>query len=250
MIKVAMMQPTFLPWQGLFELILDSDKFIFLDDFQVSIQSHHTRNKLFINKNQVDYYNVPIQKSKCFGMSLNKTIIVDNNFWKQKILKRLSNVYAKAPYFKIIYPIIENWLLSDYNSLAELNINCIKTICEILNIKKEFLYSSDFTKETNSTSTRTQHVIELLNWSKADTYLCAYGSFDYMKDDNYNYEKYPVLFQNYIPKPYKQIHSKEFVPYLSILDALLNIGSNETLELIKHGTEKWLNFEERALISE
>ena len=64
---IAMMQPTFLPWQVFFELILKSDKFIFLDDFQYSVQSHHTRNKLFVNKGQVDYYNVPVQKSKCFG---------------------------------------------------------------------------------------------------------------------------------------------------------------------------------------
>ena len=63
MVKVAMMQPTFLPWQGFFELILKSDKFIFLDDFQLSVQSHQTRNKLFVGKNQVGYYLVPIQKS-------------------------------------------------------------------------------------------------------------------------------------------------------------------------------------------
>ena len=31
--KVAMMQPTFLPWQGFFELIYQSERFIFLDDF-------------------------------------------------------------------------------------------------------------------------------------------------------------------------------------------------------------------------
>ena len=81
--KVAMMQPSFLPWQGLFELIYKSDKFIFLDDFQFSVQSHHTRNKLFINKNKVDYYNVPVQKSKFFEANLNVVKPVDNNQWKK-----------------------------------------------------------------------------------------------------------------------------------------------------------------------
>ena len=247
--KVAMMQPTFLPWQGFFELIYNSDKFIFLDDFQLSYQSHQTRNKLFVNKNQVDYYNVLIQKQKCFEMNLNEVLLVENNFWKDKILKRLQYVYAKAKFFKELYPLIENWLLYDYKNLAQLNIDCIKMFCKIMGIEKQFLFSSDFTKETKSTNRRSKKVEEILDWANADEYLCAFGSFDYMKEDGYDYEKYPVIFQNYIPKPYKQSHSNEFVPYLSVLDALLNIGGEETLELIKNGTEKWLSWKERNKLS-
>ena len=248
--RIAMMQPAFLPWQGLFELILNSDKFIFLDDFQFVVQSHHTRNKLFVNKEQVDYYSVPVQKSKCFELKLNETLIVENNVWKNKILKRISNIYAKTPFFKEIYPLVENWITKDYKTLAELNIECIKLFCKILKIEKDFLYSSEFTKETNSNSKRTQRVVELFEWANGTEYLSAFGSFEYMLKDQYDYKKYPVLFQNYQPKPYKQIHSDEFVPYLSVLDALFNIGSEKTLELIKNGTEKWLTFEEMTRLKE
>ena len=140
--------------------------------------------------------------------------------------------------------------MKDYISLAELNISCIKTLCDILKIKKDFLYSSDFTKQTMSNATRTNRICQLLEWSDASTYLSAFGSFEYMLKDQYDYKKYPVLFQNYQPKPYKQIHSDEFVPYLSVLDALFNIGSEKTLELIKNGTEKWLTFEEMTKLKE
>ena len=122
-------------------------------------------------------------------------------------------------------------------------------LCNILGINADFYYSSDFSKETNSDSVRTKRITELINWLNADEYLCAFGSFDYMKEDGYDYNKYPVVFQNYQPKPYPQIHSEKFVPYLSILDALFNIGSEKTLSLIKNGTEKWLNWEERNKIS-
>lgn len=247
--KVAMMQPSFLPWQGLFELIYQSDKFIFLDDFQFVVQSHHTRNKLFINMSQVGFYCVPVQKNKCFESKLNETLLVENNIWKTKILKRLQNIYCKTNYYKNIYPQLEQWLLKDYKTLAELNIACIKTICDILKINSQFLYSSDFTKETCSSAIRTQRVCELFDWARATTYLSAFGSFEYMENDNYDYKKYPVLFQNYIPKYYKQYHAKEFVPYLSILDALFNIGGEKTLELIKNGTEKWLSWDERNRLS-
>ena len=248
--KVAMMQPSFLPWQGLFELILKSDKFIFLDDFQFVVQSHHTRNKLFVNKEQVDFYSVPVQKSKCFELKLNETLIVENNAWKTKILKRLSNVYVKTPFFKEIYPLVEIWITKDYKNLAELNIECIKLFCKILKIETDFLYSSNYTKETHSNSKRTQRVIELFEWVSGTEYLSAFGSSDYMKEDKFDYKTYPTIFQNYKPRFYTQIHAKEFTPYLSVLDALFNIGSDKTLELIKNGTEKWLTFEEMIKLNE
>lgn len=245
MIRTAMMQPAFMPWQGLFELIYKSDKFIFLDDFQFVVQSHHTRNKLFVNKDQVDYYSVPIQKSKCFELKLNEVLIVENQQWKKKLLRTLEYNYQKAPFFSEVFPKIENIISEEYKILSELNIALIKEICNILKIESKFYYSSDFTNETKSDSTRTKRVTELLDWVRADEYLSAFGSFDYMNEDNFDYKKYPVVFQNYIPKPYAQIHSKEFVPYLSVLDALFNIGTKETLVLIKAGTEKWLSWNER-----
>lgn len=242
--NVAMMQPTFLPWQGMFELINKSDKFIFLDDFQYCPRSHHTRNRLFTGKNQVGFYGVNIKKTGTQKTKLNEACLTENTLWKSDILKRMRFVYAKTAYFKDYYPIIEKWLLQDYKSLADLNIGCIKMICDILGLKKEFLYSSDFTKQTGSLAKRTQRICELLEWSGASMYLCAHGSFEYMKEDGYDYKKYPVIFQNYQPKPYKQIHSDSFVPYLSVVDALFNIGAENTLNLIENGTEKWQSFEE------
>lgn len=244
-IKVSLMQPSFLPWQGLFELILKSDKFVFLDDFQFVTQSHHTRNKLFVNKNQIDYYCVPVQKSKCFELALNNVLIVENNQWKNKLLRKMEYNYQKTPFFNEIFPRIKTIIEKDNKTLSELNIALIKEICKILDIKTEFLYSSNFTKETNSKAIRTKRVFEILDWAESTQYLCAFGSFDYMKEDGYDFEKYPVIFQNYIPKPYKQLHSNDFVPYLSVLDALFNVGSQETLNLIKNGTEKWLKWNER-----
>ena len=248
--KVAMMQPTFLPWQGFFELILKSDKFIFLDDFQFCPRSHHTRNKLFVAKNNVDFYSVNVKKHKNQDIKLNDVELSDDNKWKMDILKRINFVYAKTAFFSQYFPIVEKWLSCEYRTLADINIACIKMFCNILEIKTDFYYSSDFTKETNSVSVRTERITDLIKWTKADEYLCAFGSFDYMKEDGYNYNKYPVVFQNYQPKPYSQIHSAEFVPYLSVLDALFNIGGKQTLELIKNGTEKWLNWEERNSLTD
>ena len=47
--KCSIMQPHFLPWIGYFNLISQSEKFIFLDDAQFSKNSWHNRNRILNN---------------------------------------------------------------------------------------------------------------------------------------------------------------------------------------------------------
>lgn len=244
----AMMQPSFMPWQGYFELILKSDRFIFLDDFQFSVQSYHQRNRLFVNKGQVDWYTVPVQKSNSFGAPLNKTKINETIPWRKKMLKRTEANYSKAPYYSEIAPFMSSWLLTPKESLAEQNIVFIKFVCELLDIKCEFRFSS----ENQSKSRRSERVVELLRWCEADFYLCAKGAFEYMLEDNvFPNSDIEILFQDFKAGFYKQVGSiNNFIPGLSILDALMNIGPKATKELIQNGTDTWMSWQEMVAAKE
>ena len=240
--KVAMMQPAFLPWQGFFELICKSDVFIILDDFQFSVQSYHQRNRLFVNKGKADWYTVPIQKAGSFGAPLNDVMINNKMPWRVKMWKSIRQNYSKAVYFGELAPSIEKWLLCSHRSLADQNIAFINLICAFLGIQTEFRLSS----KHKINAYRSHKVLELLSWCNATQYLCAQGSFDYMRQDAiFPVDDIEVLFQNFEPKPYTQIGAlNEFIPSLSILDALLNIGPEKTLELINKGTTKWLTWKD------
>ncbi len=242
--NVGMMQPTFMPWQGFFELIYQSERFIILDDFQFSVQSYHQRNRLFVNKGQVAWYSVPIRKSLSFEEPLNRTLISEDIPWRLKMWKRIQQNYSKAAYYSLISPLIKEWLFEKRASLAVQNIAFIKLVCNILGLKKEFLLSSNFP----SASQRSERVSELLRLYTADNYYCARGSFGYMLADGlFPLKNVTVLFQDFKPRPYPQIGSQnDFIPYLSVLDALMNVGPEQTTELISHGTAKWLTWDEMA----
>jgi hypothetical protein len=246
--KIAMMQPTFLPWQGFFELVCKSDIFIILDDFQFSVQSYHQRNRLFVNKGQVDWYTVPVQKSVSFGRALKDVAINDKLPWRIKTWKRIQQNYSKTSYFGEIAPSIEKWLLNSYQSIAEQNIAFIKLICDILKIHTEIRLSSQY----KTSAHRSHKVLELLRWCNATQYFCAKGSFEYMKEDAvFPVDDIEILFQNFTPKPYTQIGAiDEFVPFLSVLDSLLNIGHDQTLELINKGTAKWVTWTDMMVKSQ
>ncbi|MCX9081611.1 MAG: WbqC family protein [Candidatus Methanoperedens sp.] len=240
--KVAMMQPAFIPWQGFFELIHNSDVFIFLDDFQFSAQSYHQRNRLFVNKDRIDWYIVPVQKSISFKLPLNQTITNETTFWRKKMWKRIQQNYSGAKYYYEFAPFIEKWLSTPMESLAAQNIAFIKYVCEQLDIRPEFRLSSQYP----SGSHRSVRVVELLRSCHADSYFCAKGSFLYMLEDGiFPLHDIAVFFQDFQPGSYQQIGSPgKFIQHLSIIDALMNIGAEGTAELVKKGTRKWLTWEE------
>jgi hypothetical protein len=240
--KVAMMQPTFMPWQGVFELIFHSNCFIFLDDFQFSVQSYHQRNRLFVNKGQVDWYSVPVSKSNSFKAPLNETRINEAIPWRKKFWKRIEQNYRKTSFYPELAPVIKEWLKTQSSSLAGQNVSFILKVCDILGIDREFRYSSCL----SSPAERSMRVLELLKWCKADQYLSAKGAFSYMLHDGiFPSDEIMVLFQNFVPKPYFQFGSPDqFVPYLSVVDALFNAGPEKTLDLISSGTERWISWEE------
>ncbi|TFV91760.1 hypothetical protein E4K72_20255 [Oxalobacteraceae bacterium OM1] len=244
--KVAMMQPSFLPWQGYFELIRRSDVFVLLDDFQFSAQSYHQRNRMFVGPDRVDWYTVPVAKAGQFALPLNQVRIDDRTGWRRKTSARWKHVYGRAPYFQALYPELERWLSTPAASLAELNIGFIKLVLGAIGWERELRRSSDF----ESGGARSWRVVDILRSCGATEYFCARGSFDYMAEDGlFPVSGITVKFQNFAPKPYtQQPVATDFKPFLSVLDAMFFIGPEETGRLIEQGTDRWLAWSDIALV--
>lgn len=236
-----MMQPAFLPWQGYFELLDSCDTFIFLNDFQFSLQSYQQRNLLFVNKGQAGWCTVPVFKDESFLRPLNKTAINNSTPWKEKLWRRITYNYAKADFFHEIGSHVQPWLFSKTDNLSDLNIGFIKLACKLMNICPNFLYSSDMPLQGK----RSSLVLELLRITQATHYLCARGAFSYMLEDKvFPVDEVEVLFQNYNLFPYKQKGIKDcFIPNLSVLDVLFNIGPEAALALIRKGKSQWDSWE-------
>lgn len=242
--RVAMMQPTFLPWLGYFELILKSDVFIFLDDFQFVYQSYHQRNRLFINRDQVGWLTVPIDKKHCFEKPINETRIQEGA-WRNKMWRLIENNYVKTPFFEEYAEQIYPFIVESKVSLAEQNMGLIRLLSDFLGKSPDTFLQSSYLSVSGKRSLLVKNLLEAV---QADTYLVAHGSFDYMRQDGvFPSEGIETLFQDVHLKEYPQYGSTNgFVPYLSILDALFNVGAEKTRDLVLASTEHWLTWDEMA----
>lgn len=222
------MQPTYLPWPGYFNLICKSDKFIFLDCVKFEKSSWHVRNKFLINSKE-SFITVPVigsRNQKIYEVSVN-----DSLKWRSKHIKTLEQTYGKHPYGKqildIIVPIIAD---TNLNHLSKLNIQLIKQITIFLNIRSSFELSTDL----EISGKRSEKLINLCQLFNDRQYLSPTGSKEYIQEDGL-FAKNNILveYQNFISKEYLQFKNETFIPYLSIIDLIANIGPKESYKYIK-----------------
>jgi hypothetical protein len=217
--KCAIMQPTYLPWAGYFNLISQVDTFVFLDDAQYQKNSWHNRNRILLNKS-VHWITVPVKKS-----SLNQTILtssIDNTqSWRKKHIKKLQQTYAKSPFSGNVMEICQKLESAKVNNLAELNIEMICWVMSKLDIDTKIMLASGM----EITMRRTNTIIEILKILKADTYISPLGSTDYLKEDDFiKKTTVELFFHDYASEPYHQYKADIFTSHLSIVDVVANLG--------------------------
>ncbi len=230
--SVAIHQPNFFPWLGYFNKIVRSKYFIILDDVQYPKTSKgvwSNRVKIIIN-GLPQYISAPINRNYHGYRNYYEITYVNENKWRNKILRTIELNYSKAPFFKIIFPYIESLFACPSNSLVEFNMNAIYTIMELLEInRKKILLSS----KLNSSGSGTELLITLTIDSGEKIYLCGGGAEGYQQDDLFEKHGLKLIYQNFKHPTYLQFNTQIFQPGLSIMDTLLNCGIDKTSELIR-----------------
>ena len=227
-------QPTYMPWIGYFAYILKSKKVIFLDDVQFARRSWQQRNKIF-KKNSFQYLTVPVKKKGLYHQMLSEVEVQDKNFFKDH-MKLIEQTYCKSKYFEIIYSELLKLkaFIENNNKLISINIEIIRKILEIINIKLDFNQSSDF----KLSGKKSYKLINICNHLKQKDLLCNKGAKEYIEKDIdlFKSNKINLFIYNYKPLKYNQ-HGKDFIPNLSIIDLLFNEGPN-CLDFISSGLDK------------
>jgi len=245
--RVVLMQPQFLPWLGYLELIHRADVFVFLDDFQFLRRSWGHRNRLFVVKGKEGMITLPVRHECNQEATFLDLAEAETTIWRRKFLNLLNQNYRNAPYGVAVLALVTEWLARAYPSIAELEIALVERIAAYLDLRPRFVRSSSLNVTGLRRSWRLKALLEKLG---AGTYVSAHGSFPYMKEDEvFPLAELPTYFQDHIPRAYKQHGSDAFVPRLSCLDALANLGPAEVRTTLQ-GTDWWQNWGERSAAEE
>jgi hypothetical protein len=218
--KIAIMQPTYLPWAGYFNLISRADQFVFLDDVQFSRQSWQQRNRIVVN-GQPMILTVPVLSSDRGPQSIGDVRVDESKNWRKKHLRTLQQAYAKHPFGKEPVAVAETVIGGGSDLLVDINIALITGFCRALDLTPGFHRSSELAVAGD----RSERLLKICRLLHADTYLSPCGSKEYLEEDGvFAGSDVALRYQEYVPRPYPQLGAAEFVSHMSIVDIVANIG--------------------------
>ena len=78
----------------------------------------------------------------------------------------------------------------------------------------------------------TDLLIEIINKLNGTSYLCGNGAGGYQEDSKFEKADIKLQYQNFQHPVYNQFNTEGFIPGLSIIDPLMNIGYDGVKELL------------------
>lgn len=247
--KLAIMQPYFMPYIGYFQAIKAVDKYILYSNLNFIKEAWMNRNRVRQKDGRVCYVLVPLQHKS--SNTLIYDILIDNSkHWRKDILNTLFFSYKKSEHFEEIYTLLESMLSVEVASLTELNTLTIKGISDYLEIPT--VIESDFTRyfeleeelksigidyssypymERTRPIKKVARVLEICRREGADIFVNAIGGQALYSKKEFAEYGISLYFVQTNSISYPQ-YGHEFDPNLSIIDVLMHNGKEGTKRLL------------------
>jgi len=228
--KCAIMQPHYMPWCGYFNLLAKVDVFVIYDDVQFEKQSWQNRNRILLN-GASHWITVPVHRS-----SLQQTIdtveVESGSRWREKQFRLLQQTYSKHPYAAEMLELAGNILNPELEGLADLSMSLIQETARRLELRTRIVRASSL----NISGARSERLVRICEHLDCEGYLSPAGARDYLEQDgDFARSSVALSYQDYVPEDYPQVNSNTCITHLSILDAIANLGWEETCHYIQTG---------------
>ena len=139
-------------------------------------------------------------------MEKNFINFIKKNYKKAKFFDKYENFFFK----------LED---KEFTKLIDINFYIINEICNLLNINKNFLFSSHSKINLKST----EKIIQLIKFHQGNEYLSGQGGKNYLNEKLFVSNEIKLNYINFNQKHYKQLTNNEFINGLSILDEIMNV---------------------------
>lgn len=192
--------------------------FVIFDDVQFIKRGWQHRDKIKTPKG-AEWLTLSVSHGD-FHRKINETMLAPDIEWRNDCVNKVASAYKDAKYFSQFFPAIKELLLNRENSLVDYNLKFIDFFNQIFEIQTPTIKSSSLRAVGKSN----ELLINICEKLEATHYLTGTGSRDYLDESAFRAKGIEVNWQNFTHPVYPQLHGT-FIPYLSVLDLVLNCGS-------------------------
>ena len=179
--KLAIMQPYFLPYIGYFQLIAAVDLFVVYDHIKYTKKGWINRNRLLLNGKDA-YFTLPLKGGADALDVCERELAVD--FDRGKLLNQFKGAYLRAPFFLQTFPLIEQIVSHEDSNLFHFLHHGLIATCKHLGIATEIRVSSSLPADHGLKNQA--RVLALGNAVGADTYVNAIGGMDLYSKESFS----------------------------------------------------------------
>ena len=217
-VTVAILQPGYIPWLGFFDQVRRSDIFVYYDDVQYDKHGWRNRNRIKSPKGP-QWLTVPVLHKGMNKPLINDILIDSRASWQRKHTGSLRQFYSDAAFKDDYLPEFEGILNQPWERLVDLDIAVIEWLCGRLGLKRPMVRSSNL----GIPGEQSERLAAICRYFGATRYFSGDAARNYIDLQVFQSRNIAVKWQHYLHPVYRQLHG-EFVPYLSVLDLLLNEG--------------------------
>lgn len=221
--KLAIMQPYFVPYAGYFQLMAAVDRFVLLDDVSFINRGWINRNRILVGGRE-HLMTVPLRGASQ-NQKINQIAMSDDPAWRSKLLKTVEQSYRKAPFYAETMPVVREILAGPDSMLAPYLRFSLTVLHAWLELPCQIVPSSS--AYDNQDYKGAQRILDICRQEQADVYVNAPGGKDLYAPADFAALGMQLRFLKPRLEEYAQ-GAPTFMPGLSIIDVLMHRGRTAT----------------------
>lgn len=217
--RIAILQSSYIPWKGYFDIIRAVDEFVLLDEAQFTRRDWRNRNRIKTAHGPI-WLSIPVHSKGRRTQAIDESVIAGP--WAEKHWTSLQMSYGRAPYFRALAPAVQALYARAEGEpkLSAVNALFLRGLCEIIGITTPITTSRDYAAQ----GTRTDRIVSICRGAGASHYLSGPSAKAYLETEKFAAAGIGLSFTDYAGYPeYPQSHGA-FEHHVSILDLLFHTG--------------------------
>lgn len=242
MTVLAAHQPHYFPWIGYLDKMAKADVFIISDKSQLSLKSPMRRNKILRADGKEAMLTLSIADIKSHERKTCDDLLLadyDQNRASHQGVIRTN--YRHAPFYAEIMPYIEEYFAKSRVRYVDAALESILLLRHLYGIETPITLQSDLRYDPSLRNN--DLIIDFCAQMGADRYLSGVGAQSYMDMGRYRDNGIRVAYQIFEYPSYPQFGLDLFVPNLSALDMLFQLGIEGARKRFRENMrfEEWLD---------
>ncbi|HYW52965.1 MAG TPA: WbqC family protein [Dongiaceae bacterium] len=216
----VVLQPSYLPWRGYFDLVDRADVFVFYDDVQYDKHGWRNRNRVK-TANGPAWITVPVHAHGAVerGTPICEIAIDHRRDWVRAHLETLRHAYGRQPFYARYAPLLAAILEKRHARLADLTIELTVAVARELGSATRFVRASGMALHGR----KNDRLLDVLEAVGATRYVSGPSARSYIAPERFAEAGIALEYAAYDYPEYAQAHPP-YEPAVSIVDALFALG--------------------------